>query len=326
MHSANLPPTGQPDLGTMVIDGLLIELGCPPRPLHRYPGANHISFSPNSRYTFPVSTASANYILGHTDHERRRLTLQAEVLNPLTKDFLKRAGLAVGMRVLDMGCGVGDVSMLAARLVGPTGRVTGVDLDPGALAISKARTDEAELTNLSFVQANLMDYSAPEPYDAVVGRHILIHAPDAFAVLRRAIVHVRPGGLVAFQEYDLSRYYPHFPAKPLYERISKMFVDFFTRVTHADIGMRLFQMFHDAELANIHSRAEFIVDGGPQCPFYEWTTETVRSLLPKLEALGVVTAKELDLDTLTDRLRQESITMGGYISGPIMVGTFGQKV
>lgn len=279
---------------------------------------------PHSRYTSPVSTASPGYILGHTDHEPRRLTLQAEVLNPLTDDFLKRAGLAAGMRVLDLGCGVGDLTMLAGHLVGPTGCVTGVDLDAGALAISQARANHAGLTNISFVQANLMDYSAPEPYDAVVGRHILIHAPDAMLVLRHAIAQVGAGGLVAFQEYDLSRSYPHSPAKPLYERVSKLFVDFFTRVTHADIGMRLFQMFHDAGLADIHSRAEFIVDGGPQCPFYEWTTETLRSLLPKLEALGIVAAKELDLDTLRDRLKQESITIGGYISGPIMVGTSGR--
>ncbi len=108
--------------------------------------------------------------------------------------------------------------------------------------------------------------------------------------------------------------------------MSKLFVDFFTRVTHADIGMRLFQMFHDAELANIDSRAEFIVDGGPQCPFYEWTAETLRSLLPKLEGLGIVMAKELDLDTLTDRLRQESLTTGGSIPGPIIVGTLGHTV
>jgi len=263
-------------------------------------------------------------MLGHTDRERRRLTLQAEVLNPLTADFLERAGVATGMRVLDIGCGVGDVTILAARLAGPTGRVTGVDLDPGALAISQARADEAGLTNVEFVQANLMDYSAPEPYDAVVGRHILIHAPDALTVLRHSIAQVSAGGLVAFQEYDLSRCYPNFPAKPLYDRVCKLFVDFFTRVTHADIGMRLFQMFHDLEMSDIHSRAEFIVDGGPQCPFYEWMTETLRSLFPKLQALGIATAEEWDLDTLSDRLKEESIRIGGYISAPIVVGTFGR--
>jgi cyclopropane fatty-acyl-phospholipid synthase-like methyltransferase len=56
--------------------------------------------------------------MGHTDRERRRLLLQAAALKPITEDLLRRAGLSVGMTVLDLGCGVGDVSIVAARLVG----------------------------------------------------------------------------------------------------------------------------------------------------------------------------------------------------------------
>jgi hypothetical protein len=44
-----------------------------------------------------------------------------------------------------------------------------------------------------------------------------------------------------------------------------------------------------------------------------------------LEALGIVTAAELDLDTLADRLRQEAIEIGGCVSGPIMVSAAARK-
>jgi len=259
------------------------------------------------------------------DHERRRLALQAAVLNPLTEDFLVRAGLARGMRVLDLGCGVGEVALIAARLVGPDGHVTAIDLDEGALRISRARAAAAGITHLSFEQANVVEHHAPQPYDAVIGRHILIHTPDPVAALRQAAAQVHPGGVVAFQEYDLSHAYPNTPAKPLFEKTFQFLIDLFTRASHAAIGVQLFQMFRDVGLANVQSRAEFLLDGGAGCPFYEWVAETMRSLVPKLESLGIATSHEIDVDTLADRLRQEALAVGGCLASPVIVGTFGRR-
>lgn len=268
---------------------------------------------------------STDYLLGYTDHERRRLALQAAILNPLTEGFLVRAGLARGMRVLDLACGVGEVALIVARLVGPEGYVTAIDLDAGALAISRARAAKAGIDHIRFEQVSVADCPAAEPYDAIVGRHILIHTPDPGAVLRRAAAQVRPGGIVAFQEYDLSHRYPNVPPKPLFEKTFQALIDLFLRATHADIGVRLFPMFHEAGLAAVQSRAEFLLDGGAGCPFYEWLAETVRSLLPKLEALGIATASETDVDTLSDRLRQEALAVGGCLASPVVIGAFGRR-
>ena len=71
--------------------------------------------------------------MGHDNRERRRLALQASILNPFTDHLLRRAGISASMRVLDIGCGVGDVSLLAARIVGRGGRVTSLDFDAQAL-------------------------------------------------------------------------------------------------------------------------------------------------------------------------------------------------
>jgi ubiquinone/menaquinone biosynthesis C-methylase UbiE len=49
------------------------------------------------------------------------------MLRPITERLLRSAGIEPGMRVLDIGCGAGDVSMLAAELVGSTGSVVGID-------------------------------------------------------------------------------------------------------------------------------------------------------------------------------------------------------
>jgi len=57
-----------------------------------------------------MSESKPDYVMGHSDRERRRLALQAAVLNPLTDSFLRRAGISAGMRILDLGCGIGEVS------------------------------------------------------------------------------------------------------------------------------------------------------------------------------------------------------------------------
>src|ERR1700722_3576073 len=69
----------------------------------------------------------AKYILGHSPEEISRLMLQATLLHPFTERLMKNAEIGPGMRVLDLGCGAGDVSMLAAELVGPSGSVVGID-------------------------------------------------------------------------------------------------------------------------------------------------------------------------------------------------------
>jgi ubiquinone/menaquinone biosynthesis C-methylase UbiE len=67
------------------------------------------------------------------------LIKQARFLAPATEHFLREAGIMSGMRVLDIGCGMGDVSVLVAQLVGPGGRVVSVDLDQASIETAKKR-------------------------------------------------------------------------------------------------------------------------------------------------------------------------------------------
>jgi SAM-dependent methyltransferase len=80
------------------------------------------------------STFASDYVLGRSVHEYERLMLQARMLRPYTEKFFRGAGLVPGMRVLDVGSGMGDVALLAADIVGPGGRVLGIDRDADALA------------------------------------------------------------------------------------------------------------------------------------------------------------------------------------------------
>ena len=70
------------------------------------------------------------YVCGHSGGELERLEMQGDFFAGMTRSILADAGLVPGMRVLDIGCGAGDVSFLAAEMVGPSGWVMGIDRVP----------------------------------------------------------------------------------------------------------------------------------------------------------------------------------------------------
>ena len=123
-------------------------------------------------------TPGVPYVLGDTGAEHARLIRQAAIFNPFTERLFRDAGIGTGQRVLDIGSGVGDVAMLVARLVGPTGKVVGVERDVSTMAKARSRVAEAGLHNVSFMESDVGNVVSSEPFDAVVGRLILEFLPD----------------------------------------------------------------------------------------------------------------------------------------------------
>jgi ubiquinone/menaquinone biosynthesis C-methylase UbiE len=273
-----------------------------------------------------TESATARYAMGYDDRERRRLQLQASIINPVTEQLLRRAGLGVGMRVLDVGAGVGDVAMLAARIVGTAGSVTACDLDETALAVLRERAESEGLTNISTLAGDLHALALPHDIDAVIGRHILIHVPDPLEIVRLVSGFVRPGGVVVFQEYDFSVMHAGFPPTPLRDRTFEVFRDFFAMARHGNMGTRLPVLFAAAGLTDIDARAEYPVGPGvAESPYYEWFAESLRSILARAVAAGVPGARDVEIDTLEERLRAEGVASGAVAPAPTMVGAVGRR-
>ena len=126
-----------------------------------------------------------------------------DFVGELTKRLLIEAGIESGMRVLDVGCGQGDVSLLVAGLVGERGKALGVDRDARAVVAAGERARALGLANASFAEANLTALPAEYGgFDAIVGRRVLMYQPDAAAAIKHLVPALEPGGVMFFLEHD----------------------------------------------------------------------------------------------------------------------------
>jgi ubiquinone/menaquinone biosynthesis C-methylase UbiE len=271
-----------------------------------------------------VSKSPSEYVLGHSAAELRRLIEQAAFFGELTADLFRRAGLQPGMQVLDVGCGVGDVAFLAASLVGPSGSVVGIDRSAEAVAVARERAAQAGADNVSFEVADAAAFRAAQSVDAVVGRLVLAYQPDPAAVLRHLAAQLRAGGVIAFQECDLSTSATR-PALPLFTRVVDLVRETYRRANlEADMGSCLHAAFRKAGLAAPQMIAATRVESGEASLAYGAVAKVVESAAPMMERLGIATVAELQLPTLEARLRDEVLDADAVVFMPRFVGAWTQ--
>ncbi len=268
--------------------------------------------------------AATAYVMGHDDRERRRLALQASILRPFTEDLFRRAGITTGMHVLDVGCGVGDVSLIAARLTGRTGSVTSIDIDPAALQTLRERAAAEGIRTIRTVETDIKSFDPGHKFDAVVGRHILIHTKDPLSLLTASRDLLHPRGIAAFQEYDFQHLVASWPPLPVRDAVFAVFTGFFAQAAQGNIGSRLFTLFMEAGFEHPDCRGEFPVDGGVESPHHEVIAESLRSILPHAKAMNIPGAADIDMDTLESRLREEARSGGGS-HFPVMFSCFSRR-
>jgi SAM-dependent methyltransferase len=259
------------------------------------------------------------YVLGHADAEVRRLLLQARLYDDHTEQALRLAGLRPGMRVLDVGCGPGDVSFVAARLVGPTGAVLGVDAAPDIVEFARTRAAERGVSNVRFEQTVIADLTLDEPVDAVIGRLILMHLPDPVAVLRQLAALVRPGGLIAFSEFDTTAA-SSVPDLPLWRAARDGIGATFTGMgLDPAFGTTLHTLFRRAGLGRPRLTLSAPLGSIDDTDTAAFVAETWRSLFPAAQGLGLAGGGLADPDTLMRRLQEEAAEADALVIMPALI-------
>jgi ubiquinone/menaquinone biosynthesis C-methylase UbiE len=271
-------------------------------------------------------SATSGYALGYSTEEERRLALQARMFERLTEDVLRHAGIREGMDVLDIGCGVGDVSFLAARLVGPRGSVVGVDRGDESVETARRRAKGLGLENVTFVSADVSNFETDQLFDAVIGRLVLLYLSDPSTILRRLSSHLRPGGVMAFQEMDMSTFLQ--PGSPALRTrvLTWVYEAFGAAGAQREMGPRLPDIFMKAGLPRPEMIAGQRMTGGPDPDLHAIIAGLARSLLPVMERAKIGTAEEVDVDTLSERLRAEAIEKSeSVVYWPRLVGAWARK-
>jgi SAM-dependent methyltransferase len=261
------------------------------------------------------------YVLGSDDAEIARLDHQAAAIAGATAAILPAAGIGPGMRVLDLGTGLGHVAFELAELVGPDGAVVGVDREAPLLAVAESRRTS---DTVRFVEADVRTGTFDEPFDALVCRLLLFHLPDAVDVLRHHHANLRPGGLAVAIDYDIgcSRAEPEVPL--VTRALSWIEAAFRAANANPRIGPRLLPILRDAGFADVTGFGvqAYYPPGDPTGP--KQLAGVVRSLAGPIVAHGIATEDEIGLDTLEQRLAAEIEAADAVILPPTVAGAWGR--
>jgi len=268
------------------------------------------------------------YALGHSTQELDRLAMQARLMEPFTRHVFEQAGLGAGMSVLDVGSGAGDVAFLVREMVGPEGKVVGTDRAAEAIQRAHERAAALGYSNVTFVQGDPVEMPVEQAFDAVVGRFVLMYYPNPAEALRRLARHLRPGGIIAFQEADSSGA-RSFPPVSLFHRFFELTVRAH-ELSGADprMALKLYPAFLEAGLPAPSMDANVRIMGW-QDPYLEplanFFVQNLRSLTPAIIKHGLATEQELDLDTYGQRMVQAFREARGILTSPTFVGAWARK-
>ncbi|HET7289279.1 MAG TPA: class I SAM-dependent methyltransferase [Thermodesulfobacteriota bacterium] len=246
------------------------------------------------------------YALSDTENEKKRLEQQSRIIIETTRRIFELAGIVRGMRVLELGTGAGDVALLLAQMVGHEGEVVSIERNPEILETAKKRAAQMGYGNIRFVNG---DISAAEPegvFDALAGRAVLMYVPRPVEVLKALVRHVKPGGIVVFQEVDFTVRPVSIPAYPLFMKCwGWLYAAMEKAGTEMQMGFKLLPVFRAAGLPEPVMHMDAFV-GGAASAGLDWFVSTIRSLVPMMVKHGVASAEEVGIDTLRERIIAEA--------------------
>lgn len=283
--------------------------------------------------------------------ERERLLRQGAFYADLTRGFLVAAGIADKRRVLDIGCGVGSVSLLLNDLLPADAHLVGMDVSTAALQTAQGRLTAAgqRLRQAEFVRADLSrltGYCPPEltgPFDAIVGRFVLMYLDDPVAVLRALQSLLSDDGVLILQEPDHTNYCRTQPASALYDQVGD-YIDAFGKACGLpeNFGLQLPGVLEAAGFNVLLHQQVSRFDSGPSNPVYDMLARTMcgmrrqhqhllekegwdATFLPTVPPLAPGDGDQSHSDQLTVAMEDEAVQNRLRVMSSTLIGVVAKK-
>lgn len=233
------------------------------------------------------------YVLATGEEGAERLRIVQNVHGPDTERLLLRAGLAQGMKVVDIGCGIGIITCWMAEHVGPTGAAYGIDISPDQIVLARREAERRKLKNVHFSIARAEATGLPrESFDLVFCRFLLMHIAHPLDALWEMCHLVRPGGLLVCEEGDFASPFCE-PPSPAFDRCFELYRTL-GKQREADfrIGLKLYRMFLEIGMPSPEvalAQPVFVRGAAKRLP--EWT---LSECAPALLQAGLSTQEEIE--------------------------------
>jgi ubiquinone/menaquinone biosynthesis C-methylase UbiE len=206
--------------------------------------------------------------------------------------------------------------------------VLGVDQDTVGLEKARERSRQQGCSSwVSFEASDLAEFDTADQFDAIVGRYILLYQQDPGAIIRHLLKFLKPGGIVVFHEMDFANAHSSDPPCAFWDEIYGLLSEAFRRHGNPpDYGRRVAGAFLEAGLPFPTVLAESVAGGGHGSYLYRWMANTLISVTPRFEQMGLALPEGVTADeTLARRLEDEVVAAGSQILGPIQFGAWTRK-
>jgi SAM-dependent methyltransferase len=269
-----------------------------------------------------TTSQPSRYILATGERDVERLRILQEIYGPTSEALLRRVGLRPGMRVVEIGCGDGNMTCWMAEQVGPAGSVVGVDGSAAQVEQARRQAEARSLSNVTFVVADACSPGLPPgSFDLAYCRLVLMHLARSRDSLRAMRDLIGPGGVVVCEEMDLTHWLCD-PPSPALTRFMELSVVLGDRLgEHFRLGGSLHRLFREAGLDRPEVAAVFpVVLRGEHKRLYPLTFDEYAPLLVREGLASQAEAEAMSAEVW--RLAEDETTLFGY---PLMGQVWARK-
>jgi SAM-dependent methyltransferase len=180
------------------------------------------------------------------------------------------------------------------------------------------------MSNVKFLEGDPAVLEFDQQFNAVVGRLVLMYYPDPVDAIRKLVRHVRRGGLIIFQEFDMENA-RSFPTAPTFDQAVGWMKQTLTATnTRIRLGLELYSVFLAAGLPGPKLRMDTLIGGGSEFPC-EILAGAIQSLLPMMEKMQIATSAAVEVSTLAKRMSDEVSAGKGVVLSPALIGAWCRK-